>query len=302
MSNRIVCGISGATIEAYDKDDLILIFSVVSSGAVGPINSQLPFIIDVNFKDKLIPNSKDAQKDFRRFAYFIISEYTPKIIELETRKETILDLKAENANISDMIDQLINALSRFHYDQYEVQFKTRESYGDLSIVPFVAYKSQFDIIKDNDFNVNYFIQSKEDLYKWICETHNRKLRKKIMAMCETKEEEDNYFVNQDASPEQFLKAINHAIIKNDFSYINSTFLESFFFQPSIFKTIGLYGKVRKGMVSFHKMIETYWVIFKMQELNINFSQSSAMYPKHFANNNIIKLKELQLSDLKNKFK
>lgn len=264
MHNRITCGISSRTIHSYNKEKLTVVFNAISTGEeVGKVVSPIPFIINMKFEDGITPITKEDNKEFRRLAYFLLKNKKVSIRNIETKEITDFHFKHDEYPTTENIDFLTRALSEFPNDTFEVSFK---SYNiNFSVIPFISDKNAFEIIKNNDFNVNHWIKQKDDLYKWCC-----KETRKLKAEIEKAEKPES---------EIYLDFIIKATHRNKFKGIKEDlFKESIFFQPSIFRTIGIYGRGKKTMDSFHKMIDVYWTIFKLMNMNINLAQHSSVYP------------------------
>jgi hypothetical protein len=289
MYNKVSCALSNRTIEAYDNEELTIFFSAVSNDCeIGKINTPLPFILDVKFEEGFVALDKKSKKDFRRLAYFILKELSPTVITMETKEELKFKYGLMEHPTESDIDFIVNALSSFPYEKYDVTFVPSScSDYSVSIIPFIADKKQFNIFKENDFNINHFINTKEDLYKFAC--NSGYTTSKII---KNKDPET-------AESEVYFNIIKEALRTNNFKNIESNLLgETFHFQYGIFKGIGLYGRGKKSMNSFDKMINIYWTLYKMIYMNVNMSQSSNPYPHHLTNDNLIKYHEKVLQNLK----
>ena len=288
MHNRITCGISSRTLHSYDKEKLTVVFNAISTGEeIGKVVSPIPFIINMKFEDGIKPLTKKDNKEFRRLAYFLLANKEVSIRNIETKEITNFHFKRSEFPTTESIDLLTLALSEFPNDTFEVSFSSYNM--NFSVIPFITDKNAFDIIKNNDFNINHWIKRKEDLYKWCCK-ETRQL-KKMMEETEKPEQET------------YLDFIIKATHRNKFKGIRKDlFKESIFFQPSIFRTIGIYGRGKKTMESFHKMIDVYWTIFKLMNMNINLAQHSSVYPNSISgfHEDNIKFHEEILKVLKSK--
>lgn len=287
MYNKLVCALSGQTLHADNNTILTLLFNAVSIGSeVGKVVTPFPFIIDFNFQSsKLEANTKEDQKEFRRFVYYFLNNYKLEIKNISTSEITKFSFANSKQRPSkEDIDFVSHAILSFPCDEYEIFFKAYNM--EFSLTPFVSSKKQFDIIKDNDFSINYNFKNKDDLVAWQLKSsiYNPHLRN--ITEGKTKSEINNI-------------AIQRVLRKNKFDlYKEDVLKESLFFSISIFKYVGINGIRKKSINSIEKMFDTYWAIYKLTEMNININQTSVTYPNNRINDDLIKYHEKRLEVLR----
>lgn len=286
MYNRLACALSGQTIQASNDAKVTLIFNGVSVGSeVGKVSTPFPFIFNFDFISKLEPSTKEDCKDFRRFIYYLLNNYDltiKNLSESETKEFSFSNIKKRPSQ--EALDYVSNAILSFPSDEYEIFFK---SYGiTFSIVPFVSTQKQFEVIKNNDFLINYNFKNKDALIAW--QLKNRPRNKELRKLIENKNSAEIHNI-----------AIQRMLKKNKSDLYKESFLEeSLFLQIPVFEYVGMNGIRKKSVKSIEKMFDTYWTIYKLTEMNINLNQTSITYPNTRINDDLIKYHEKRLEVLK----
>ena len=268
--NKIVCNLSQQTIESYGKDELQMFITAFSIGEsfLTSASSALPFIFDVKFEDSFMPSNPKSKHQLLTMATWLSWTFDVKFIDFESKKETVYKVNEISDGMKDEVaERIVSVILDSNKSERSVQVKRFNCWFDL--VPYVAKKSSFDVIKNNDYICDYRVSCREDLYKLVPSKRLGVTNDLFEDDCKEYKKQFDYILSL-FDKGMTLKYTNASLSDNDPFNLNLMYRKSYS------NSVSGYEITNEELVN--DFFDIFWITYVLRKMNMSILPRLMDYP------------------------